>query len=71
MKDEAATRYYDILLRTRGLTCSQREGAYIVGGLGRLKELIVEEKVRFGEGSKPTAWRLNLSDCLRHCKHYL
>lgn len=68
MKDEIAIKYSSIISRTGTLTCSQRTGAYIVGGLGRLKSLIVAKKIRFGAGSKPTAWRLNLSDCLAYCK---
>lgn len=69
LKNETETKYFDILRAANRHTFSQRDAAMWVGGLVRLKSLIVEGKIRFGEGSKPTAWRLNASDVLRHCRH--
>lgn len=69
IKNEIEAKYYDILRQANRHTFSQRDAAMWVGGLIRLKSLIVEGKIRFGEGSKPTAWRLNASDVLRYCRH--
>lgn len=69
MKDEMAEKLSDILRQANKFTFSQREAASWVGGLLRLKSLIVSGEIRFGKGSKPTAWRLNASDVLRHCRH--
>ena len=69
IKNEIEIKYHDILRQANNHTFSQRDAAMWVGGLLRLKSLIVEGKVRFGEGSKPTAWRLNASDVLKHCRH--
>ena len=68
-KNEIEVKYHDILRHGNRFTFSQKEAALWVGGLLRLKSLIAEGRVRFGEGSKPTAWRLNASDVLRHCRH--
>lgn len=69
IKDETAVRYHNILREGNRHTFSQRDAAMWVGGLLRLKSLITEGKIRFGEGSKPTAWRLNASDVLRYCRN--
>ena len=69
IKNETEAKYQDILRQANKHTFSQKDAAMWVGGLLRLKSLIVEGKIRFGEGSKPTAWRLNASDVLRHCRH--
>lgn len=69
IKNEDEVRYADILRHANKFTFSQREAAYWVGGLLKLKSLIVSGDIRFGEGSKPTAWRLNASDVLRNCRH--
>ncbi len=69
--DEAKRNYYDILRQANRHTFSQREAAMWVGGLLRLKQLINKGEIRKGEGSKPTAWRLNAADVLRHCRHDL
>ena len=69
IKNEIEIKYHDILRQANKHTFSQRDAAMWVGGLLRLKSLIVEGKIRFGEGSKPTAWRLNASDVLRFCRH--
>lgn len=69
IKNEVEVKYYDILRQANRHTFSQREAAMWVGGLLRLKSLIVSGDIRFGEGSKPTAWRLNASDVLRFCRH--
>ena len=68
-KNEAEIKYHDILRHGNSHTFSQRDAAMWVGGLLRLKNLIVEGKIRFGKGSKPTAWRLNASDVLRYCRN--
>lgn len=69
IKNEIEERYFDILRQANRHTFSQKDAAMWVGGLLRLKSLIVEGKIRFGEGSKSTAWRLNASDVLRYCRH--
>lgn len=68
LRNEIEIKYHAILNRARGLTFSQREAAKLVGGLGRLKNLIVKDEIHFGQGSKATAWRLDAVDVLRHCK---
>lgn len=69
LKNETEVRYNDILRQANRHTFSQRDAAMWVGGLLRLKSLIDEGKIRYGKGSKPTAWRLNAADVLRHCRH--
>lgn len=69
MKNETEVRYADIIRQANRHTFSQRDAAMWVGGLLRLKSLIASGEIRFGKGSKPTAWRLNASDVLRHCRH--
>lgn len=68
LKNEAEERYHAILRQANRHTFSQRDAAMWVGGLVRLKSLIASGDVRFGEGSKPTAWRLNAGDVLKHCR---
>lgn len=68
IKNETEVKYFNLLRQANRHTFSQKDAAMWVGGLLRLKSLIVEGKIRFGEGSKPTAWRLNASDVLRYCR---
>lgn len=67
--NEVEVKYNDILRQANRHTFSQREAAAWVGGLLRLKELMAIGEIRRSEGSKPTAWRLNAMDVLRHCRH--
>ena len=67
LKNEYEVRFNAIVRRGRTRTFSQKDAAWWVGGLERLKSLIKSGEIGFGKGSKPTAWKLNASDVLRHC----
>lgn len=63
----------NILLYFSGKTFSQRQAVEIVGGMGRLANLIASGEV---EADKPlnvqnSKWRVKADQVLRHCKSFM
>lgn len=60
----------NILAVMSGRTFSKTEAARIVGGRGRLADLIVCGKVRMEKpsGAQNGKWQCNAGDVLKHCR---
>lgn len=49
-------------------TFSMRQAIEIVGGNGRLKELIDNGSIRATKGERNCSWRINAADCIRNIR---